>query len=105
MPKASSQTPITALKTLMAQYDTNPTRISKNIKVSQTGIRKILAGNTKISAKMALRLAKHFGTTPDYWLTLQTNAALAAAARDKKLSSILKTITSVKKPAVGKKTT
>jgi addiction module HigA family antidote len=103
MPKARSLTPIAALTTLIAQYDTNPTRIAKEIKVSQTSIRNIVAGDVKISAKMALRLAKYFGTTPDYWLNLQASAGIAAAAKDKELSSILKAIKKVKKPAPAAK--
>ena len=36
-------------------------------------IGKILRGRRDISARMALRLAKAFGTTEQYWLNLQTN--------------------------------
>jgi addiction module HigA family antidote len=67
----------------MVQYDTNPTRLSNDIKASPTNFKNILDGKTKISAQMAQRLAKYFGTTPEYWLTLQTSAELAAASQDK----------------------
>jgi addiction module HigA family antidote len=97
MPKASTQTPITALKTLMAQYDTNPTRTSKDLKVSPTTIRQILSGRIKVTVPMALRLARYFGTTPEYWTGLQTSADLAAAAKDKELANVLKTIGRAKK--------
>jgi addiction module HigA family antidote len=87
----------------MVQYNTNPTRLSKDIKASPTNFRNILDGKTKISAKTAQRLAKYFDTTPQYWLTLQTSADLAAASQDKELSSILKGIVRAKKPAPGTK--
>jgi addiction module HigA family antidote len=102
MPRIIAKTPITALKIIMAHYGTNPTRIAREVKVSQTSIRNLLLGDNKMTAGMALRLAKHFGTSPEYWLTLQINADLAAAAKDKELSSILKGITRAKKPAPAK---
>jgi plasmid maintenance system antidote protein VapI len=64
---------------------------------SQTNFRNILDGKTRISAQMALRLARYFGTTPLYWLILQATAELAVASQDKELSTILKGITRARK--------
>jgi addiction module HigA family antidote len=83
----------------MVQYSTNPTRMARELTTSQTNLRNILRGKSRITANMALRLAKFFGTTPIYWLTLQTNVDLAAASQDKELSSILKGIVRAKKSA------
>jgi addiction module HigA family antidote len=102
MPKPI-QTPGTALKTLMDEYQLNPYTVGKAISVAHTSIRNILIGKSRLTIPIALRLAKYFGTTPDYWINLQTVAALSEAARDSKLTDSLKTITRVKKSALGKK--
>lgn len=39
----------------------------------------ILAGSRRISADTALRLAHHFGTTPQFWMNLQNNYDLRLA--------------------------
>jgi addiction module HigA family antidote len=86
----------------MEQYQLNPTKLSREIKSSQAGIRQVSIGQTKITVPVALRLAKYFGTTPQYWIDLQTKADLEAAARDTALSKIIKGISRVTKPS-GKK--
>ena len=40
----------------------------------------ILASTRGITADTALRLARHFGTTPEFWMNLQSNYALRRAA-------------------------
>jgi antitoxin HigA-1 len=47
-------------------------RLSKEIGVPQTRISEILHGRRSITADTALRLAKHFQTTPHFWMNLQT---------------------------------
>ncbi|MCF6359698.1 MAG: HigA family addiction module antitoxin [Cyclobacteriaceae bacterium] len=46
-------------------------RLSKSIGVQQTRISQIIKGNTSVTADMATRLAKYFGTSPQLWLNLQ----------------------------------
>jgi addiction module HigA family antidote len=100
---AAAQTPGAVLKTLMDEYQLNPTQLAKEIKLSQSAVRQIVIGQTKITAPSALRLAKYFGNTPDYWINLQTLNDLSEASKDKELTAILKTIPKAKKP-VPKKT-
>lgn len=45
--------------------------LSKAIGVQQTRISLILKEKRSITADTALRLAKYFGTTPEFWLNLQ----------------------------------
>ena len=52
---------------------------------------------SKFTVQTAVRLAKYFGQTPDYWLDLQKNADLQEAAKDKKLTAVLGKITKAKK--------
>lgn len=46
-------------------------RLSKSIKVQQSHISKLLKGEIGISADMAMRLGKFFGTSPSFWLNMQ----------------------------------
>jgi addiction module HigA family antidote len=42
----------------------------------------ILAGKRTVSADTALRLARHFGTSPGFWLNLQKSYDLEVARRE-----------------------
>jgi addiction module HigA family antidote len=99
----SAKTPSTVLVSLMDEYGLNPYTLAKDIGMSYSAVRMIALGNIKISAPTALRLAKYFGNTPSFWLTLQQEADLAEAGKDKNLQSSLKAIKkSVKKAPVSK---
>ena len=57
-------------------------RVAKNIGVPQRRIDLICRGEAGISAEMALRLGRLFGTTPVFWMNLQAQYDLEVAARD-----------------------
>jgi antitoxin HigA-1 len=59
--------------------DITPYRLSKDIDVAQTRIGEILAGKRSITADTALRLAKYFGNSAQFWLNLQTQYDLRQA--------------------------
>lgn len=46
-------------------------RLAKETFIPQTRISEIVKGNRRITADTALRLAKFFGTTAKFWLSLQ----------------------------------
>ncbi|MEA2042149.1 MAG: HigA family addiction module antitoxin [Bacteroidota bacterium] len=46
-------------------------RISKDLKIPQTRISKIIKGNRRITADTALRLSKYFGNSAKFWLGIQ----------------------------------
>ncbi len=48
-------------------------RLSKDISVPPRRINEIVHGKRAITANTALRLAKYFGTTPQFWLNLQSH--------------------------------
>lgn len=48
------------------------TDAAANLHIARVTLSKILNGSAGISADMALRLSKWFGTSPDMWLGLQT---------------------------------
>lgn len=53
--------------------------LAKAIGVDPPRIYKIVAGERGITADTALRLARYFGTSPQYWLNLQTHYDLEIA--------------------------
>jgi antitoxin HigA-1 len=59
-----------------------PYRLSMDIGVQQTRISEILSGKRGISADTALRLARYFGNSAQFWLNLQTNYDIREAARE-----------------------
>ncbi len=48
-------------------------RLAKDISVSARRINEIVHGNRSVSANTALRLAKYFGISPQFWLNLQSH--------------------------------
>jgi len=63
-------------------------RLSKDINVTPRRINEIVHGTRAITADTALRLAKYFGTSPQFWLNLQSKYDLAVCAP--KLKKVLK---------------
>ena len=47
-------------------------RLAKETYIDQTRISEIITGKRSISTDTALRLAKFFGTTPEFWINTQT---------------------------------
>ena len=51
--------------------DLSALALAKKLLVPRTRIERLVAGETAVSADTAIRLARYFGTTPEYWLNLQ----------------------------------
>ena len=97
MPK-KNQTPASALLDLMNEYQLNPFSLAKLIGLSNSTVRQIVSGKSKITVPTALRLAKLFGQTPAYWLDLQRETDLREAETDKELVLVIGGISKIKKP-------
>jgi addiction module HigA family antidote len=95
----SVQSPGSYLTQLLEKNDLNPFKISKDIALSQSAVRLIVLGKTRISVPVALRLAKYFNTTAESWLEMQMKWDLAESAKDKKLADVVKNIPVFKKEA------
>ena len=52
------------------------------LRVPVTRISEILRERRGITADTALRLARYFGTTPDFWMKMQMSYDLALASRE-----------------------
>ena len=102
MPK-TNQTPSSVLQSLMKEYQLSPFSLSKEISLSPSSVRQLVAGKSKVTVPTALRLAKYFGNTPGFWLDLQRDTELNEAQKDSELAAVLKGISKVKKPAPAPK--
>ena len=56
-------------------------RLAKNTKLPNTRIAEIVKGRRAITAETALRFAKFFATSPQFWLNLQMHHDLRTAQR------------------------
>ena len=56
-------------------------RLAKAIKVSRPRLNDIVIGRRAVTTDTALRLGRYFGTTPEFWINLQTRYDLDVAER------------------------
>lgn len=56
--------------------------LSRQLKVLENRISQIIAKKRGISGDTAIRLGKWFGTTPEFWMNLQSSYELRLAVRD-----------------------
>jgi addiction module HigA family antidote len=69
----------------LAPLGLKPYTVAKRLGVPRTRIERLAAERTPVTPDTALRLAKFFGTTPNFWLNMQNAYDLAieaAALRD-----------------------
>src|ERR1700736_2090169 len=55
--------------------------LAQAIKVPRSRVNDIVLGRRGITADTAFRLARYFGTTPDFWINLQARSDLGAGER------------------------
>jgi addiction module HigA family antidote len=63
----------------MRPHGLSQNRLARDIDVNPARVNDIVHGRSSITAAIALRLAKYFGTTPELWLNLQTGYDLRLA--------------------------
>ena len=105
MPKSTAKDPGNVLQSFLDEYQLNPSKLGKDVVLSQSTIRQITLNKMKISVPIALRFAKYFGNSVEFWIDLQTKYSLAEAAEDKELDEVLQSIDKAVKPAQAKKST
>ncbi|MFZ5737482.1 MAG: HigA family addiction module antitoxin [Pseudomonadota bacterium] len=54
-------------------------RLARDIDINPARVNDIVHGRSSITAAVALRLAKYFGTTPELWMNLQASYDLRRA--------------------------
>jgi addiction module HigA family antidote len=63
------------------ELNLTPYALAKALHVPTNRVTGIVNGQRAISAETALRLARFFGTTPEFWLNLQSHHDLTIAER------------------------
>ena len=56
-------------------------RLGRDLRVPVTRMSEIVNGRRGVTADTALRLARYFGTTPEFWMSLQAAYDLALVQR------------------------
>lgn len=67
------------LEEFMKPLSVSQNRLARDIDVNPARINDIVHGGSAITASIALRLAKYFGTTPELWMNLQSGYELRLA--------------------------
>ena len=67
------------LKETLSDLEISMHRLAQDIRVPANRISSIVAGSRSISGETALRLARYFQTTPQYWMNLQSRYDLESA--------------------------
>ncbi|MCL4814914.1 MAG: HigA family addiction module antidote protein [Vicinamibacteraceae bacterium] len=66
---------------LMAPLGLSINRLARDLRVPVTRVSEIVNGRRSITADTALRLARYFGMTPEFWINLQGAYDLDVATR------------------------
>jgi addiction module HigA family antidote len=69
------------LEDFLPDYDLTVAGLADAIGVSRQSINELLRGRRAVSPEMALRLARLFGNTPEFWLNAQRAVDLWQAAQ------------------------
>jgi addiction module HigA family antidote len=72
------------------------TATAKALGVSRQMVHDILAGRKPLSAVMCLKVARLFGSTPEFWIRLQAEYDLKQAAQNKKVMERVRRIVPLK---------
>ncbi|MGO8867559.1 MAG: HigA family addiction module antitoxin [Alphaproteobacteria bacterium] len=70
------------LREELAELELSANAFAAKIKVPTNRVTEILAGRRSVSAETALRLARFFGTSAQFWMNLQANYDLKQAAAE-----------------------
>jgi antitoxin HigA-1 len=76
---------------LMKPLGLSQNSLAKELKVDPGTINRVVMGKSRISANMALRLARYFGTSPELWINLQARYDLEIE-KDSKAAEIARRV-------------
>ncbi|MBN8996822.1 MAG: HigA family addiction module antidote protein [Rhizobiales bacterium] len=60
------------IEEFMKPLGVSPNRLARDIDIPVSRVSEIVRGRRSITADTALRLGEYFGTSPEFWLNLQT---------------------------------
>jgi antitoxin HigA-1 len=67
------------LEELLQELSVSQAQLARTIGVSAMRVSHVVKGKRPVTAEMALRLARFFGQSPQYWLNLQSRYDLDCA--------------------------
>ena len=76
------------LEEFLKELGVSQNRLGRETGMSPRAINEIVHGKRSITANSALRIAKYFGTTAEFWLNLQTRYDLEEAAKRVDLKAV-----------------
>lgn len=77
MPMKNPSHPGLVVRTVIEDLGLSVTEAARVLGVTRQALHNVLAGRASVTAEMALRLSKAFGSTVELWLRLQMNYDLA----------------------------
>jgi antitoxin HigA-1 len=80
------------LEEFMKPLGISQNRLGRDLNVPPRRINEIVHGRRGITIDTALRLARHFGTSAEFWINLQTHYELEVAEDNKLLETIRKEV-------------
>ena len=83
-------------KDILPEVGLSVTGAAKALGVSRQMVHDILAGRKPLSAVMCLKVARLFGSRPEFWMRLQAEYDLKTAAQNKKIMARVARITPLK---------
>ena len=81
------------LEEFMKPLGISQNRLARDLKVPPRRINEIVHGRRGITIDTALRLARHFGTSVEFWINLQTHYELKVAEDNKLTARVKKEVT------------
>jgi addiction module HigA family antidote len=83
MPKTQQRVPIHPGEILrdqfMAEFRISINQLARDLRVPPTRVSEIVNERRAVTPDTALRLSRYFGTTPEFWMNLQTAYGLDVA--------------------------
>ena len=76
------------LEEFLKEFHISQNRLGREIGMSPRAVNEIVQGKHSITANSALRLAKYFGTSPEFRLNLQTSYGLEEVIKKVDLRSV-----------------
>ena len=70
------------LEEFMKPLGVSQNKLARDLDVPPKRINAVVNGKSGVTADTALRLAKYFGTTPEFWMNLQAHYELECAMRE-----------------------
>jgi addiction module HigA family antidote len=76
----------------LVPLDMSANALAQALGVPANRISAIVAGDRNVTADTALRLARAFGTSPEFWMNLQQSYELRLAEKDRQTAAALRAI-------------